>query len=170
MSAERHDYTPHVDETEEHFEGRGRPVLLALSTFRHSEAAIEFATEKAAEGRDLVLAYIADVNLARYYLGSDVGLYPELRENTRRELLHQHRHEADEKAAEIAQRLRGRGVTVRVYVNVGRFAAECLKLVEKEHPELIVTTRSERPRWVKKFFGSPVDKLREKTGCPVIER
>ncbi len=170
MPKEASDYTPHLDETEEHFEGRGRPVLLALSTFRHSDAAIEFATEKAAEGRDLVLAYIVDFNLARYYIGTDVGLYPELQEQTRHELLEQHKHQADARAAELAERLRDRGVTVRVYVSIGRFAEQCLTLVEREHPDIIVTTRSERPNWVKKFFGSPVDRLRKKTDCPVIER
>jgi nucleotide-binding universal stress UspA family protein len=33
---------------------------------------------------------------------------------------------------------------------------------------VIITTRSKRPEWVRRFFGSPVDDLIRKAGCPVV--
>jgi hypothetical protein len=44
----------------------------------------------------------------------------------------------------------------------------CLEVAQKEKPSMIVTTRSQRPVWVKKFFGAPVDDLIAKARCPVI--
>jgi hypothetical protein len=57
---------------------------------------------------------------------------------------------------------------VKTHVKVGRFAVMCLEVAQKEKPSMIVTTRSQRPVWVKKFFGAPVDDLIAKARCPVI--
>ena len=53
-------------------------------------------------------------------------------------------------------------------VKSGRFALVCLDLVNQEKPSLIVTTRSQRPAWVRRVFGSPVNELVERASCPVI--
>jgi len=50
-----------------------RPVLLALSTFRQSPEAVALAIEKAREPGKLIVVYVVDVNLARYFIGTDVG-------------------------------------------------------------------------------------------------
>jgi nucleotide-binding universal stress UspA family protein len=150
-------------------EGRPGVVMLALSTFRHSEHAIALALDKAAEGKELVVAYIADVNLARYLVGTDVGLFPELKHQTEKAILEEDEQKARRKAQSIADLAAERDIPVRIYARIGRFAVECLKIVEQERPSLVVTTRSGRPGWVRRFFGSPVDKLLAQAGCPVIE-
>jgi nucleotide-binding universal stress UspA family protein len=68
----------------------------------------------------------------------------------------------------IAERARLEGIETKEIVQIGRFAAVCLDLVEREKPSLILTTLSHRPEWVRTFFGAPVNELIEKTGCPVM--
>ena len=149
--------------------GAPGPVMLTLSTFRRAQRAIDLAIEKAAEGNELVVVYVADANLARYFIGTDIGLYPELKERCEEEVLREHQQKGKEVAGIIAQKAEARGITVRTYVSIGRFALECLKVIEKEKPKVIVTTRSQRPAWVRRFFGSPVDHLIAEAPCPVIE-
>jgi len=145
------------------------PIMLALSTFRQSEKAIQLAIEKAKEGKSLIIVFVVDVNLARYLIGADLAVYSDLKERCEEDLLKEHRNQAEEKVSSIVKRAQEYGESVKTYMSTGRFALECLKVVEKEHPELIVTTRSKRPHWVKRFFGSPVDDLMANAGCPVIE-
>lgn len=145
------------------------PVMLALSTFRHSEEAIALALERAElEGR-LIIAYIVDVNLARYFIGSDVGIYEELKTRCEREILDEHRRTARSRVREIVRQAGERSIATKVHVRTGRFAVKVLALADTYRPEIIVTTRSNRPRWVKQFFGSPVDTLIARASCPVIE-
>jgi len=145
------------------------PVMLALSTFRQSDRAIDLAIERAAESGNLVVAYVADVNLARYLIGTDVGLYPELQRKCEEELLQEHEQQGREHVAAIRDRATAGGIEVATHLRVGRFALVCLEIAEKEKPALIVTTRSRRPTWVRRFFGSPVDHLTAHAGCPVVE-
>ena len=133
--------------------------MLALSTFRQSDKAVRLAIEKAREGKRLLVVHIVDVNLARYLIGADAGLYPKLQTRCEQELLHQYEHEGGQKVDAIAQEAEAEGISVSKRVAVGRFGLKCVEIVEKERPDLIVTTRSKRPEWVRKFFGSPVDYL-----------
>jgi nucleotide-binding universal stress UspA family protein len=143
--------------------------MLALSTFRRSEDAVQAALERAAEGGELVVVYVADVNLARYFVGTDVGLYPELEETCEKELLERHLRAGQKRVAQIVARAERAGIATTTHVEIGRFARVCLGIVGRERPGLIVTTRSDRPKWVRRFFGSPVDRLKREAGCPVIE-
>ncbi len=145
-----------------------RTVMLAFSTFRRSEEAVEVAIEKAKETGRLLIAYVADVNLARYFIGTDIGLYPGLEQTCEEELLQAHRERGERHLQELAASAEARGIEVRTRLEVGRFHRVCLEMIAEERPDVVVTTRSERPRWVKSFFGSPVDKLVKKAGCPVI--
>lgn len=144
-------------------------VMLALSTFRQSDKAVALAGEKAARAKRLVIVFVVDVNLARYLMPTDVGLYPNLREKCEKELLEEHRRDAEEKARRIADRMTRRIASVVVHTVTGRFGVECMRVVETERPDVIVTTRSRRPDWLRKFFGSPVDHLIRHAGCPVVE-
>jgi nucleotide-binding universal stress UspA family protein len=147
-----------------------KPILLALSTFRQSDKAEAIAIEKAKEGgRRLVVAHIVDVNLARYLIGTDLGLFSELTDQCEREILKQHEERAKQKVDSIAARAERQGVAVNTYVGTGRFGLQCLAIMRKEEPELVITTRSQRPQWVKKLFGSPVDYLMARANCPVVE-
>lgn len=143
--------------------------MLALSTFRHSQKAIALALDRAESNGRLIIAYIVDVNLARYFIGSDVGLYEQLRSKCEREILEEHRRTARSRVKEIVQQAEERSIISKVHVQTGRFALKILALANTYRPELIITTRSNRPKWVKQFFGSPVDTLIERATCPVIE-
>jgi len=146
-----------------------KTIMLALSTFRHSEAAIEMAIDKAKADKDLVIIYIVDVNLARYFIGSDIGFYENLQSKCEKEILEEHKQEEKERVNSIVQKAKRFSINVNTHIQTGRFALKTLPFVERYQPKLIVTTRSKRPKWVKRFFGSPVDYLIEHTPCPVIE-
>ncbi len=146
-----------------------RPIMLALSTFRQSQVAVELAVEKAKKSKRLIVVYVVDVNLARYFIGTDIGSCPALRDRCEEDLLSEHRQKAEQEVESIARMAEEHGMSVTSYVDTGRFAFECLKVIEKEKPELVITTRSNRPQWVKRFFGSPVDHIVDNAECPVIE-
>ena len=156
-------------EQPEQFEGDG-PVMLALSTFRRSEEAEDKAIELMGDGGRLIIVYVADVDVARRLVGSDVGVFEGLKEMTERELMKEYMErgmKAEKRLVERAHRMGA--VNVQSRVEIGHFANEVLKDVEKYKPKVIVTTRSSRPAWVRKLFGSHVDVIHKKTGCPVIE-
>jgi nucleotide-binding universal stress UspA family protein len=141
--------------------------MLALSSFRKSEKAVDAAIEKARKVKKLMVVYVADVNLARYLVDVAYGLFPGWRESSESEMLVQYQYAGRGWAAEVADRANKEGIAVRINVQIGRFADVCLHVVRLEKPSLVVTTRSKRPEWVRKFFGSPVDELIAKAGCPV---
>lgn len=143
--------------------------MLALSTFRRSERAVNLAIDRAKPCRSIALVNVVDVNLARYFIGLDIALYPELKKQAEEELLEVHKQQGRQRMSAIAERAEANGLKVKTYVRTGRFALVCLEIIEEVKPSLIITTRSRRPAWVKKLFGSPVDYLITHTSCPVIE-
>ncbi|AKJ63307.1 universal stress protein [Kiritimatiella glycovorans] len=146
------------------------PVMLALSTFRQSDKAVSRAVDRAAtENRPLVIVYVVDVNLARYFIGTDLGMYPELQQRYEDDVLREHGRIAAERMEHIIREAQDHGVEVRSAIHTGRFAKECLRIAAEERPSVIITTRSNRPQWVKHFFGSPVDELEESADGPVEE-
>jgi len=143
---------------------------LALSTFRRSDEAVRQAIELAAhDPRELVVVFVIDKNLARYFIGTDAIAGTKLRERCERDLLEEHRREGQAAVDAIAAEAKECGVECESAVLTGRFAVEVLKAVEGKTPEMVVTTRSKRPQWVRRFFGSPVDYLIANAGCLVIE-
>ena len=143
-------------------------TMLALSTFRRSENAVEVALEKSQETQKLMVAYVADVNVARYFVGTEDEIPNKIRESCESEMLEKAEKEGQEYVATIAKKAEKEGIEVKTLVQLGRFAVVCLDVVHEVRPSLIVTTRSRRPDWVKKFFGAPVDELIAKAGCPVV--
>ena len=142
-------------------------VMLALSTFRQSEKAINMAFEKSQQTKKLMVVFVADVNLARYFVDVDLGLFGELKESCESGLLQQHEKAGREHLAAITARAEREGIEVQTHLEIGRFGIVCLDLVQQVKPSLIITTRAKRPEWVRKFFGSPVDDLTANAGCPV---
>jgi hypothetical protein len=69
--------------------------------------------------------------------------------------------------AAVVERAKKEGIQVETHISVGRFALVCLDVVQQVKPSLIVTTRSKRPEWVRKFYGAPVDDLIARAGCAV---
>jgi len=146
-----------------------KPVMLALSTFRQSENAIQLAIEKAKVNKNLVVAYVVDENLARYLLGTDADISPAMKEKSEREILEDYRVQAQERVASIEEAARKSAINVKSYIEVARFGIKCVEIAKVEDPEFIVTTRTKRSQWVKRMFGSPVDYLTEHAGCKIIE-
>jgi len=143
-------------------------VMLALSTFRRSEKAVALAIEKSREIKNLLIVYVIDINVARYIVDAEEEFLIGLKEKTEAELLEKAEKDAREEVAKIAEEAEKKGIQVKTVLQVGRFAVVCLDLVKQTHPSVIVTTRSRRPEWVKKFFGAPMDELIAKAGCPVL--
>jgi len=144
-------------------------VMLALSTFRQSELAISKALEEAKKTKYLLLGYVIDVNLARYFIGSDQLVTEQLKNRCEEEILAEHKERGKKYVENIETRARTSGISVKTIFQVGRFGLICVDIMQKENPSVIVTTRSKRPEWVKKFFGSPVSYLIKHASCPVVE-
>ena len=141
-------------------------VMLALSTFRKSEAAVLTAMQKARIKQKLCVVFVADMNLARYYVATEVP--PAMKEMYEADILKLDEKEGLAQIEEIAAQARREGIEVTSFAKIGRFAFVCLEVAKTVRPSLIVTTPSQRPDWVRRLFGSPVNELVEKAGCPVL--
>jgi len=144
-------------------------VMLALSSFRQSELVISKALEEAKKTKYLLLVYVVDINLARYFIDSDQIVTDQLRNRCEEEILAEHKERGKKYVENIERRARTSGISVKTVFQMGRFGLICVDIMQKENPLVIVTTRSKRPEWVKKFFGSPVSYLIKHASCPVIE-
>ena len=142
-----------------------QPVLLALSSFRHTEAVVAHALELCAERTaPLVVVFVVDVNLARYFVGSDVMAGTSLRELMEQGILDDHKRQAQEALSRVCALAREHGLPCTAVLRVGRFAQE-IKAAAREHaPAVIVLTRARRPEWLRRVFGSPVDRLCQELG------
>ncbi len=145
-----------------------QPVMLALSTFRQSETAITKALEEAKKTKNLLIVYVVDINVERY-LNSEASIIPGLEERAKEELIAEHQQIGKRYVENIEKEARKEGISVKLVFEMGRFGIICVDIMKKENPKLIITTRSKRPEWVKKLFGSPVSYLIENASCPVIE-
>jgi nucleotide-binding universal stress UspA family protein len=163
------DYKSNANSQEATTVASGSPVMLALSTFKHADRAIDAALRKASQCKKLIIVYGRDVNLGLYFMESGVGLYPDMKEQCEKELLADYEQRWKQKVEAIANRARAPGIQVVTYVHSGRFTSFCLEVIAKEKPSLIITARSHRPDWVRSLFGSVADRLASQTSCPVIE-
>lgn len=149
------------------FGSRG-PVMLALSTFKHFDKAIEAAIEKANQCKKLIIVYGHEVNLWLYFLETDIGFYPCWKEQCEKELLAEIHQQWEGKIEAIANRAKAENLQVVTYVRTERFRTLCMEVVKKEKPSLIITKKNLRPAWFRRFFGYPADYLASHTECPVI--
>jgi len=146
-----------------------QPVMLALSTFRKSEMAISKALEEAKKTKNLLIVYVVDINLERYLIDSETSITPGLEKRAKEELLAQHQQKGKRYVEDIEKEARKEDISVKLVFEIGRFGIICVDIMKRENPKMIITTRSKRPEWVKKIFGSPVSYLIENASCPVIE-
>jgi len=146
-----------------------RPVMLALSTFKYSDKAIEAAIEKANQCKKLIIVYGHQINLWLYFLETDIGFYPCWKEQCEKELLAEIHQQWEQKIKSIANRAKAENLLVTTYVRAERFRTLCMNVVNKENPSLIITQKTLRPSWFRRFFGSPTDYLASHTECSVIE-
>ena len=149
--------------------GSRGPVMLALSTFKYFDKAIEAAIEKASQCKKLIIVYGHEVSLWLYFLETDIGFYPCWKEQCEKELLTEIHQQWEQKIEAIANRARAENLQVITYVRAERFRTLCMEVVKKEKPSLIITKKNLRPAWFRRFFGSPADYLASHTECSVIE-
>ena len=149
--------------------GSRGPVMLALSTFKYFDKAIEAAIEKASQCKKLIIVYGHEVSLWLYFLETDIGFYPCWKEQCEKELLAEIYQQWAGKVEGIANRARAENLQVITYVRTERFRTLCMEVVKKEKPSLIITKKNLRPAWFRSFFGSPADYLASYTECSVIE-
>jgi nucleotide-binding universal stress UspA family protein len=143
-------------------------VMLALSSFRRSQEAVEVAIEMGRAVNKLMVVYVVDINTARYLQHVEEEFFLGLKESCESELLENATQEGHKHVATIAEEAGKKGIEVKTLVQLGRFAVVCLDVANQTNPYKIVTTRSQRPKWIKKFYGAPVDDLIAKAECPVL--
>ena len=137
-----------------------RVVLLALSSFRFSEAEVERALARCREdGARLRVLYVVDVNIARYFSESGVMAGTTLREQLEAGAFEELQVRAQAILDEVCSRVSETDVTCEGVLRVGRFAEEVTALVRAERPQVVIATRAQRPEWLRRLFGSPVDRL-----------
>lgn len=137
-----------------------RPILLALSSFRWAEQEIEQALADCARfGARLHVLFVVDVNLARYFANSGVMAGTSLRDEMEHGLLEDHRRQAREVLERVSALASQRGVECLTDLRVGRFAEEVRAVAGELGPGIVIMTRARRPQWLRRLFGSPVDRL-----------
>ena len=147
-----------------------RPILLALSTFRQSDELVEHTIQAARRSRQpLIIAFVVDVNLPRYFTESGAIAGTPLREQSEKEMLEDFRRQAATITRSIEQTAQQSDIPCSSSVVVGRFGVEILMQASEHRPSFITLTRSKRPDWVRRLFGSPVDSIIRDAGCPVYE-
>jgi len=68
----------------------------------------------------------------------------------------EHKKQAREKVNSIVLIAEKFEIDVKTYIDIGRFGLKCVEIVKIENPELVITTRSKRPKWVKNFLVHPL--------------
>ncbi len=137
-----------------------KPVLLALSSFRWAEGEIEQALAECEQtGVRLHAVFVVDVNLSRYFANSGVMAGTSLRAEMEKGLLDEHRRQAQEILDRVAAMAGKRGVECLSELRVGRFAEEVRAAASEIGPGVLIMTRARRPEWLRRLFGSPVDRL-----------
>ena len=145
-------------------------IVLAVSTFRESDRAVECAIEKASGQGELYCIYIIDVRLSEYCFAESGGsCYPKWKKRYIKEVLASYRHKAERTIQAIKEQADQCGLEVKAEVQYGGFAKKCVTFIQNIDPDAVVTTRAQRPGILRKIFGSHVDYIIEHVDCPVIE-
>lgn len=147
----------------------GDEILLALSTLRHCEHAIDLALAQAALTHHLTLIYVVDQDVACCLSGADMGLVPQLRDLAVEEIMAEREAEGRRRVEPVVRRALEMGIHVTAGISRGHFSEACLSAIAAGHPALVVTTRSGRPEWARRLWGSDVDRVVAAAPCPVVE-
>jgi len=140
-------------------------VLLALSSFRFSEKEIEHALNTCRQhGCPLTTVFVVDVNVARYFVGTGVMAGTSLREQMEQGIMDDHRHRAQELLGKVCRMAAERNIECEAVLRQGRFAAEVRAEAARVGAQVIIVTRAQRPEWLRRLFGSPVDRLCDELG------
>lgn len=148
-----------------------KPILLALSSFRQKDAQIQAALDICARAQAPLLAlFVVDINLARYHVATDVMVGESLRKQLEEGVLSEQEARARQTLERVKTLADARNVPCTTSLRVGRFAEEVRMVALSKDPAAIVLTRANRPEWMRRLFGSPVDQIRAELGgrCEVL--
>jgi nucleotide-binding universal stress UspA family protein len=148
-----------------------KPILLALSSFRQKDAQIQAALDLCASANAPLFAlFVIDINLARYRVTPDMVVGKSLRQELEAGVMGEQETRARETLESVSALAQARGITCATAIRVGRFADEVRTVALGKSARSIVLTRADRPQWMRRLFGSPVDHICTELGerCNVI--
>lgn len=145
-----------------------RPVMLALSSFYRSFDAVNLAIEKHRSSQKLVIAFGHHINEGLLFLESEVGLISGLKDRCRQDLISGYERHWSGRVKKIAALAESKGIEVTAYVEAENFLKLCIKIAERQRPELIVMSNTRQ--FVRNGLCLvPVPKyLSDVCGCEVI--
>jgi hypothetical protein len=144
-------------------------VMLALSSYSHSDKMIRTALENAKYNNRLVIVYAININPSEYFVGTDIGFYPEWKKECIKDLFRQYILRCRGKIHYIANQAMAEGIQTETFIRIGRFVPICLNVIKTEKPFLVITKRPLGPALFRRIFHSPADRLIRRAGCEVIE-
>jgi len=150
-------------------QGQSDPVMLVLSSKEKPNKAIELAFEKAEDSKFLILVYVIKVNLNKYFVETDAGLYPDLKKECEKELLDKFREDSGKEIKEITDRANSQGIKVKEYIQTEVFSLKNNEIIISEKPVLIVLSYSKKIFSFLNFFKSQPTCSYKDISIPVIE-
>jgi len=148
-----------------------KTILLALSTTRQSPKTIDYALKQAQkEKARLFILFIVDPDLPHLVLDKmmDVGF---MGDKPSLELYHSILKEYKERGKKITEDIsraaESMGIEWSTIMVEGEFIKECLKVIEEKNPGITILTRAERSSLSRFLFGSAVNRLKQKSPCPL---
>jgi len=148
-----------------------KQILLALSTTRQSPKTIDYALKQAQkEKADLAILFIVDPDLPHLILDKmmDVGFMgdkPSM--ELYQSILEEYRERGKKIIEEISRKADELGIKCSTIVAEGEFVEECLIVIKQKNPEMTILTRAERSSLSRFLFGSAVNRLKQKSQCPI---
>lgn len=148
-----------------------KTILLTLSTTRQSPKTIDYALKKAQkEKAHLVILFIVDPDLPHLVLDKmlDVGFMgdkPSMK--LYQSILIEYRERGEKITKEISKKADSLGIEWSTQMAEGEFTQECLKVIKDKNPEMTILTRTERSRLSRFIHGSAVNRLKQKSRCPI---
>ena len=147
-------------------------ILLVLSTTRDSQKTVDLALERAGrEKAPLTVLFVLDSAMPESIFEklTDMGFTGEKpSEQLRDAILVEYRERGRKKLAEIEALAAPLGIPCETVMREGEFRAECLSLIAEKGAELVILTRKRRSSLSRFIFGSPVEEIRERTGCELL--
>ena len=149
-----------------------KKVMLVLSTTTGSTPAITYSLDYAKkEGAELIVCFIIDEKVSQTvssiltyvgFMGEKMG------ENLRKTLLSEYEGRAKDKLEEVDKLAKGKEVDYRCILLEGDVVNETIKLTKKEEPEIVlIMPPPEKSNIYKTFFGDAINKIAERSPCPI---
>lgn len=147
-------------------------VMLILSPTRHNPKSVDLALSLVKKtGRSLLAVFIVDTKVSEAISGRivDIGfLGDRVSTQLKNAILSDYETRGRRELQDVKQRTERLGIDCETLVGKGDFVEESLRIAAERHVEDIVVSRAERSNLSRKLFGSAVNELLERAGCPVM--